>query len=307
MPRTNQDFNKSRREKDNEYYTLYKDVADEVGMYLSQLKGMRILCPCDWNSSFEEHTFYTRELGIITEPSPTGSQFVRYLIAKAEQYGFESVTASGYDERIGQGIKFQDINYTKYDVIITNPPFSLFGEFIDTLIGAGKKFLVIGSLMDCSLKNIVSYFQHEQIRIGYHYHLSGFLRPDGTIMPKQDSTPRCCQWFTNLVVELHQRPLVLTESYEESPEQYPHYTNYNAIECTFVRKIPNDYYGAIGVPVSFLQSYNPNQFEIIGESNELAISFRDENGKLCSGRFYTKNADQTLHRCQPRLIIKRKM
>lgn len=306
MPRTNQDFNRSRRQKDNEYYTLYKDVADELGFYLTQLQGKRILCPCDWASSFEEKTFFTRERGIITEPAPNGSQFVRYLIAKAEQYGFESVTASGYDDRIGQGVRFQDIDYTKYDVIITNPPFSLFGEFIDTLIAAKKEFLVIGSLMDGSLKNIVHYFQTGQIRVGYHYHLSGFLRPDGTTLSKQESTPRCCQWFTNLEVDIRQRPLVLTESYEETPDQYPKYINYDAIDVNVVKKIPCDYFGYMGVPVSFWQSFNPNQFEVIGESNDLAMSFRDEKGKLCSGRFYTKNTDGTLHRCQPRLIIKRK-
>lgn len=306
MPRTNADFNKSRRDKDNEYYTLYKDVADEVGMYLPQLRDMRILCPCDWASSFGEHTFYTKEQGIITEPEADGSQFVRYLIAKAEDCGFQSITASGFDDRTGKGVRFQDIDYSKYDVIITNPPFSLFGEFIDTLINAGKKFLVIGSHMDGSLKNIVNYFQRGEIRIGYHYHLSGFLRPDGTIMKKDESTPRCCQWFTNLEVNLNQRPLVLTESYEETPEQYPQYINYDAIECTYVKKIPRDYYGAIGVPVTFLQWYNPDQFEVIGESNDLAVSFRDEKGKLHSGRFYHKMPNGDLHRCQPRLIIKRK-
>lgn len=306
MPRTNQDFNKSRRAKDNEYYTLYKDVADEVGLYLNQLRGMRILCPCDWASSYNEQAFYTCEQGIIIEPAAAGSQFIRYLVAKAEQYGFESVTASGYDDRMGVGVRFQDIDYSKYDVIITNPPFSLFGEFIDTLITAGKKFLVIGSHMDGSLKNIVRYFQAGQIRIGYHYHLSGFLRPDGTILSKQESTPRCCQWFTNLDVDLRQRPLVLTESYEETPENYPKYINYDAIEVGAIRKIPSDYYALMGVPITFWQAFNPEQFEIIGESNDLAIPFRDEKGKLCSGRFYTKSEDGTLHRHQPRLIIKRK-
>lgn len=306
MPRTNRDFNKSRRAKDNEYYTLYKDVADEVGLYLSQLQGMRILCPCDWASSYNEQTFYTREQGIITEPTPDGSQFIRYLVAKAEQYGFESITASGYDDRTGVGIRFQDIDYSKYDVIITNPPFSLFGEFIDTLIKADKKFLVIGSHMDGSLKNIVHYFQAGQIRIGYHYHLSGFLRPDGTILSKQESTPRCCQWFTNLDVDLRQRPLVLTESYEETPENYPKYINYDAIEVGAIKKIPSDYREPMGVPITFWQAFNPEQFEVIGESNDLAIPFRDDKGKLCSGRFYTKNEDGTLHRHQPRLIIKRK-
>ena len=306
MPRTNADFNRSRKQKDNEYYTLYQDVADEVGMFLPQLRDMRILCPCDWASSYDEHTFYTKEQGIITEPDANGSQFVRYLVAKAEDFGFKSITASGFDDRTGKGVRFQDIDYSKYDVIITNPPFSLFGEFIDKLINAEKKFLVIGNHMDGSLKNIVQYFQLGQIRIGYHYHLSGFLRPDGTMLKKSDSTPRCCQWFTNLDVDLNQRPLVLTENYEETPEQYPYYTNYDAIECTFVKKIPRDYYGQIGVPVTFLQSFNPNQFEIIGESNDLATPFRDENNKLCSGRFYYKQPDGKLHRCQPRLIIKRK-
>lgn len=295
MPRTNADFNKSRKQKDNEYYTLYKDVADEIGRYLPQLRDMRILCPCDWASSFGEHTFYTKEQGIITEPETDGSQFVRYLIAKAEDWGFQSVTASGFDDRTGDGVRFQDIDYSKYDVIITNPPFSLFGEFIDMLINAGKKFLVIGSHMDGSLKNIVNYFQQGKIRIGYNYHLSGFLRPDGTIMKKDESTPRCCQWFTNLEVNLNQRPLVLTESYEETPEQYPKYDNYDAIECKYVRRIPYDYMGKIGVPVTFLQSYNPNQFEILGIDRYI------KDNPIPNKRFTINGRE-----IQPRLIIKRK-
>lgn len=295
MPRTNADFNKSRREKDDEYYTLYQDVADEVGKYLPQLRNQRIICPCDWASSYGEHTFYTKEQGIITEPAADGSQFVRYLIAKAEEYEFASVTASGLDNRTGEGLSFLDIDYSKYDVVITNPPFSLFGEFIDTLINAGKKFLVIGSHMDGSLKNIVRYFQEGKIRIGYHYHLSGFLRPGGVLLSKNESTPRCCQWFTNLEVDLNQRPLVLTESYEENPEQYPKYDNYDAIECTYVRKIPYDYMGKIGVPVTFLQSYNPNQFEVLGIDRYI------EDNPIPNKRFTINGKEK-----QPRLIIKRK-
>lgn len=306
MPRTNSDFNKSRRQKDDEYYTLYQDVADEVGLYLEQLRGKRILCPCDWASSYGEQTFYTSEDGIITEPTAGGSQFIRYLVAMAEEAGIASITASGYNSTTGEGVPFQDIDYSKYDVIITNPPFSLFGEFIDTLIAAGKEFLIIGSHMDGSLKNIVKYFKEDKIRIGYHYHLSGFGRPDGTVLKKQDSTPRCCQWFTNMNVNLRLRPLVLTESYEDTPEQYPHYTNYDAIDVQFIRKIPYDYDGKMGVPVTFWQSFCTSQFEVLGESNDLANSFRDDNGKLCSGRFYIPNTDGTLKRCQPRLIIQRK-
>ncbi len=198
----------SKERRDDEYYTLFQDIADEVSHYLPQLRGKRILCPCDWNESYDEEIVYkaegyklNRDLfvqgGTAKNDAVTKSaekieksmdlvknQFVYYLLGKAEEWGVLSISTCGYDPRINKGVRYQDIDYSNYDVIITNPPFSSFDQFIDLLIKNGKQFLVIGPQTAPTEKIIIKHFQQENIRIGYHYHLSGFLRPDGSILPK---------------------------------------------------------------------------------------------------------------------------
>lgn len=308
MPRKNSSIQKSKYNVDDEYYTLFEDIAKEVSCYSQYLKGKRILCPCDWFDTYDEKIMYLDdgENQIDTPSASVRSQFVRFLLVQASAYGIKSITCSGYNPKTNQGVRFQDIDYSKYDVIITNPPFSMFTEFINTLIENGKEFIVIGPLMGLSLIDIVRHIKNNNLWLGYHYHMSGFLRPDGTVMEKSTSVCRCSQWYTNLPVDVRQRPLYLTGSYEETPEKYPKYINYDAIEVKYVRDIPDDYYEEMGVPVSFMQSFNPDQFELIEESSRLAKKFRDKNGKSCSGRFYLLLPDGNVERKQPRLVIKRK-
>lgn len=244
----------SKKKRDDEYYTLFQDIADEVSHYLPQLSGKRILCPCDWDESYNEEIVYKEE-GYVLERGLFGAggkikgidvaktrekiekrmdlvkcQFVYYLLNHAEEWGIRSISVSGFNPQTGEGVRFQDIDYSYYDVIITNPPFSQFDEFIDLLIKNGKEFLVIGPQTAPTEKSIIRHFQEGNIRIGYNYHLSGFMRPDGTTLPKQHNTPRSCMWYTNMQVDIKDRELILNASYEENPEKYPRYVNYDAIE-----------------------------------------------------------------------------
>lgn len=308
MPRKSSSIQKSKYKVDDEYYTLFDDIAKEVSLYAQYLKGKRILCPCDWFDTYDEKILYLDDIEnpISTPSTNIKSQFVRFLLVQADTYGIKSLTCSGYNPKINKGVRFQNIDYSKYDVIITNPPFSQFAEFINILIENKKEFIVIGPLMGLSLVDIIDHIKNNEIWLGYHYHMSGFLRPDGTIMQKNESVCRCSQWYTNLPVDVRQRPLYLTGSYYANPNKYPQYVNYDAIEVGKVRDIPDDYYGEMGVPVSIMQSLNPDQFEVIGESSHLAAKFRDNNGKSCSGRFYTLLPDGSFKRHQARYIIKRK-
>ncbi len=308
MPRKNSSIQKSKYNVDDEYYTLFEDVAKEISLYAHHLNGKRILCPCDWFDSYNEKIMYLNDGDnkIDTPSINIKSQFVRFLLVQASAYGIKSITCSGYNPITNQGIRFQDIDFSKYDVIITNPPFSMFAEFINTLIENEKEFIVIGPLMGLSLVDIVRHIKDNKLWLGYHFHMSGFLRPNGTILDKSESVCRCSQWYTNMPVEVRQRPLYLTNSYEENPELYPKYVNYDAIEVGKVRDIPDDYYGEMGVPISVMQKFNPDQFELVEESSRLATTFKDNNGKSCSGRFYIKLPDGNYKRMQPRYIIKRK-
>ena len=284
----------SKKKKDDEYYTLFQDIADEVSLYLPQLRGKRILCPCDWDESYNEEIVYKED-----------------LLNQAEECGFRSISVSGYNPQKNEGVRFQDIDYSYYDVIITNPPFSQFDEFIDLLIENGKEFLVIGPQTAPTERSIINHFQEGNIRIGYHYHLSGFNRPDGTTLPKQHNTPRSCLWYTNMQVDPKVKELILTASYEENPEKYPKYVNYDAIEVPTVADIPYDYYGEMGVPVTFMQKYNPRQFEIIGSSIQLGRPIKDlvekdaiyEKGGI---RFYLKEGNKHYRRLWDRMVIKRR-
>ena len=204
----------------------------------------------------------------------------------------------GYNPKTNEGVRFQDIDYSHYDVIITNPPFSQFDEFIDLLIKNGKEFLVIGPQTAPTEKSIIRHFQDGNIRIGYHYHLSGFKRPDGTILPKQHNTPRSCMWYTNLQVDPQSKELTLTASYDD-------------IEVPTVADIPNDYFGEMGVPITFMQKYNPKQFEIIGSSIQLGRPIKDcvekdavyEKGGI---RFYLAQGEKHYRRLWDRMVIKRR-
>lgn len=325
----------SKRKRDDEYYTLFQDIADEVQLYLPQLRGKRILCPCDWDESYNEEIVYKEEgyvLGrglfaaegtiknidiaktrekIEKRMDLVKCQFVYYLLNQAEESGFRSISVSGYNPKTREGVRFQDIDYSYYDVIITNPPFSQFDEFIDLLIEKGKEFLVIGPQTAPTEKRIIRHFQEGNIRIGYHYHLSGFNRPDGTTLPKQHNTPRSCMWYTNLQVDPQTKELTLTESYYDNPEKYPKYVNYDAIEVSSVADIPNDYYGEMGVPITFMQKYNPKQFEIIGSSRQLGKKMKDcvdADAVYVQGgvRFYLDEGNKHYKCLWDRIVIKRR-
>ncbi len=294
-------FLNSYNKKNDEYYTLYDDIANEVSQYRSQLKGKRILCPCDWDEGFEEEIVYDngdyvpsdnllskggniKEINIPAtltkfekDITTVKCNFVKFLIAHAEAYEIKSISVSGYNPNTGEGIKFQDINYCKYDLVITNPPFSLFREFIDTMFKNNMRFLVIGPQNAITYKETFCYIQNNQLWLGYHYHLTGFILPDGTILKKNDALPRCCCWFTNLDVTYRHDKIILTEEY--TPTNYPRYYNYDGIDVSITKKIPCNYDGYMGVPITFLQRYNPDQFEIIGKGVQVEKTIRFKGDK----------------------------
>ena len=325
----------SKNRRDDEYYTLYDDIAAEVRHYLPQLRGKRILCPCDWDESYNEEIVFKEEGYVLGRSlfSQEGTiknidiaqtkakiekrldmvkcQFVEYLLNQADEWGFRSISVSGYNPKTGEGVRFQDIDYSHYDVIITNPPFSQFDEFIDILVKNKKQFLVIGPQTAPTEKSIIRHFQAGNIRVGYHYHLSGFRRPDGSVLPKQHNTPRSSMWYTNLQVDENEKQIVMSCSYEENPERYPRYVNYEAIEVSTVAEIPYDYEGEMGVPITFMQKYNPKQFEIIGSSMQLGKPIKDcvepdaiyEKGGV---RFYLALGNKHYRRLWDRVVIKRR-
>ena len=295
MSNRNSDLMKAQKAKDDEYFTLFDDIAAELPKYKEQLKGKRILCPCDWDESYVEALVYKemdyiaptnlfsmggtiKEIDIaqsneklIRNIDTVKCNFVKFLVSHAEAYGIKSVSVSGYNPYTDEGVRFQDIDYSKYDVVITNPPFSQIIEFFDIMMDAGVEFLVIGPQTAIGYKEAFKYIKANRMWLGYAKQLIGFLRPDGTMVMSSNpegSVPRACKWFTNLDVSYRHDRMILTETY--TPERFPRYYNYDAIDVSKTKDIPYDYPGKMGVPLTFLQKYNPDQFLII-ESNRETI------------------------------------
>ena len=166
------------------------------------------------------------------------------------------------------------------DIVVTNPPFSLFREYVAQLIEYDKKFLIIGHQNAITYKEIFPLLKENKIWLGYGFkggagHFISKYQDIATAGDHREGMIRVSgvTWFTNLEHDKRHEKLILYKTY--SPEQYPKYENYNAIEVSKTKDIPMDYDGVMGVPVTFMDKFNPEQFEIIGMA--------EDNGKGLSG------------------------
>lgn len=191
------------------------------------------------------------------------------------------------------------------DIIVTNPPFSLFREYVNQLIEHDKKFIIIGNKNSITYKEIFNLIKTEKLWLGYRNINKDmwFIVPDHYECEKIVDGMRLKHimgsWFTNLDTQKRHEKMTLYKQY--SPEEYPNYDNYDGINVNIVSEIPYDYYGAMGVPITFLDKYNPEQFEILALGIVGSIEFTKEkkmeilkNGKP-TGKF-TVNAKGTLYR-----------
>ena len=156
--------------------------------------------------------------------------------------------------------------------MVTNPPFSLFREYVAQLVGYGKKFLVMGTVNNITYKEIFPLIKANKIWIGYNFNKTmefqlseGYEKWNEIRDGKKYGKVPAIAWYTNLDVKKRHEKLILTEKYD--PSKYPKYDNYDAINVDKVTDIPKDYDGVMGVPISFLDKYNPEQFEIVGMLN----------------------------------------
>lgn len=191
------------------------------------------------------------------------------------------------------------------DIVITNPPFSLFREYVAQLIEHDKKFLIIGNDNAITYKNNFQYIKENKIWFGYN-RVKEFIIPDGGTKKFGN-----IGWWTNLDTTKRHDEIPIFKKYYEHPEEYPKYVNYNAIEVSKVKDIPTDYEGEMGVPITFLDKYNPEQFIIIGSSRNLGAQMSQfaEKGAYVQGgvRFYLPNNDKRTYRClYDRIVIKNK-
>ena len=254
----NTNLNKAKKAKNDEFYTRYEDIEAEVMEYKEQFQDKIVYLPCD----------------------SLKSEFWSFFINNFQSFGLKKLIATHY-EKDGQSYKVwtNDGNniiqedligdgdfrspecieiLKECDIVCTNPPFSLFREFVDAIMTHNKQCLIIGNKNAFTYKAIFKMIKENKIWLGYTQP-KDFRLEDGSTAKKVNGLAR---WFTNLTVNKSNEELVLTKTY--NPIDYPKYDNYDAIEVSKVVNIPKDYDGVMGVPITFIDKYNPNQFEILG-------------------------------------------
>ena len=267
----NRNLNKAHKVKNDEFYTKLTDIEKELMHYKEMFVGKTIYCNCDnpVKSNFVQWLYmrfnilHLKRIIVTAYNSDTCNGGGYYWdsdfatvdpksldISKEIEKDVRKLNGNG-DFRSDECIEL----LKQADIVITNPPFSLFREYVDLLISNKKDFLVVGSLNAVSYKDIFTYIKNNTIQIGF---TSGYLSFD---TPELENKCVYILWYTTLHIDRQYDILKLTKRY--IPDEYPKYDNYDAINVDKTCDIPYDYDGKIGVPVSFMDKYNPNQFDII--------------------------------------------
>lgn len=295
----NENLHKAKVAKNDEFYTRLQDIENELRHYRNHFKGKVVYCNCD----------DARE-----------SNFFKYFSLSFEFLGLKKLIATGYKEN-GKGVALvyegdkngnrnvddEEINVTELngngdfrseecieflkeaDIVVTNPPFSLFREYVAQLMQYGKKFLIIGNMNAITYKEIFPYIKNNELWAGYGFNISyvyktpykNELEANAKFVKSKGCNPEdgyvkvpAVAWYTNLEHNKRNEELILYKHY--NPTEYPKYDNYDAIEVSKVAEIPMDYEGVMGVPISFLDKYCPNQFRILGcaDANIVPIDWK---------------------------------
>lgn len=321
----NRSLHAAKATKQDEFYTQLPDIEKELVHYRKHFKGKTVLCNCDDPrcSKFFEYflnkfeilglkrliaTCYQNDQPDVFSQHKSGKGI--YFVYSGEQNGtrkpdpkkIKPIDLKGDgDFRSEECVKL----LKQADIVVTNPPFSLFREYVTQLINHEKKFVIIGNHNAIIYKEVFRFIKQNMIWLGCthpvafvvpnHYEMRAvrsWRTDDGT---NWRSLGNAC-WFTNLDIAKRHEELPLFEKYD--PRKFPTYDNYDAIEVTRYKEIPVDYDGVMGVPVTFLEQHNPEQFEIVGCNRGV-----DQDPKGVYGRGSHLNGKETFKR----LFVRRRM
>jgi len=364
----NESLGSAKKAKNDEFYTQYQDIEKEINAYLEYnpdvFKGKTVLLPCDdpeWSNFTRFFAQKFQDLGlkklISTSYAPNSKpKEIPYqpTLFEIENERFDEVKTQSNgkiftltEDKTGDGVvNVEELEWTylegdgdfrseeivqlrdEADVIITNPPFSLFREFLNWIVEADKDFVIIGNLNAITYKEVFPLVKENRMWLGATRAGVGsmwFEVPDNSAEKlgqkveggKKYQTIGNSAWFTTIDHGRRHQPLVLMTEGENvkfsrhagvKDGGYRKYANFDAIEVPKVEAIPSDYKGLMGVPITFLGKYNPEQFEIVGSSNELGIPISTiaAAGTFRQGgpRFYIPNEDGTYERIYTRLVIR---
>ena len=316
---TNNLLQKAKKLKNDEFYTQIQDIERELQYYKNHFEGKIVYCNCDdpytsnffkyFVSNFKELKLKKVIASCFKEQTP--NLFSTKEIGKAffAEYEGEKIAVS-YFKGDGDFRSAECIALLKQsDIVVTNPPFSLFREYVAQLVKYDKKFLIIGNINAITYKEIFKLIQENKAWLGVHLGrgISGFIVPEhyelyGTetqidTLGNRIVSPNNCLWLTNLDNFKRHEEIVLTKRYLGNENNYPQYDNYNGIHIDKTENIPSDYTGDMGVPITVLHKFNPNQFEIVkfrkgDDEKDLSI-----NGKYPYFRILVRNKRYSLVNC----------
>ena len=277
--------------KKDEFYTQLADIENELKHYRHHFEGKTVFCNCDdprVSNFFHyfSHRFETlklkklittcyknQDMDLFSQHDSEKAVMLEYngdkngdKIPNADEIGVVELQGDG-DFRSEESIAF----LKEADIIVTNPPFSLFREYVEQLIKHDKKFIIVGHQNAITYKEIFKLIQENKMWLGYGFKggAGHFINEHydnyATAADKKEGMIRVSGvvWFTNLEINKRNEYLDLFKEY--TSEEYPKYDNYDAINVNKTKEIPCDYAGVMGVPITFLNKFNPEQFEIIGQ------------------------------------------
>ncbi|WP_345845613.1 adenine-specific methyltransferase EcoRI family protein [Shewanella algae] len=294
MANENSRLHSAKRNKKDEFYTQIVDIERELRHYRSHFKDKVVYCNCDdpYISAFFEYftknfeflglkklittCYRSQRIDLFSQNDSEEGIKLEYTggapnnLPKPDDIGITSLQGDG-DFRSQECIEI----LKESDIVVTNPPFSLFSEYVAQLANYKKKFIIIGHQNAITYKDVFPLIKDNRMWLGYgfkrnmahfiapHYedtasdadHREGMIRVSGVV------------WYTSLDHNKRHEELILVQKYQGNEKSYPHYDNYDAIEVSRTQNIPYDYEGVMGVPITFMTKYNPEQFEIIGTSD----------------------------------------
>ena len=314
MGKGNASLNAAAKAKKDEFYTQLSDIEKELRHYRAHFEGKTVFCNCDdpFESNFFKYfvlNFARLGLKKLIAASYAGSPIAGRQLTLFDEppapgrtaRPYRAIVTTVYDKTGDGGVDMLDVAelfrsgenelgelsgdgdfrspeclalMDEADIVVTNPPFSLFREYVATLMEHGKKFIIIGNVNAITYKEIFPLLMGDRMWIGPSIHSGdrAFYVPDDYPLDAAgcgiDETGRKfirvkgVRWYTNLDIKQRHEELILVKRYD--PAAYPHYDNYDAIEVSATADIPCDWSGLMGVPITFLDKYNPEQFEILG-------------------------------------------
>lgn len=298
---SNKNLRKANKEKNDEFYTQLSDIEKELRHYKDHFKDKVVLCNCDdprvsnffhyFSYNFENlglkkliaTCYKNQDMDLFSQNQSEKAIYLEYTgdkngdkIPNADEIGINPLSGDG-DFRSEECIAL----LKQADIVVTNPPFSLFREYVAQLIEYDKKFVLIGNKNAITYKEIFKLIKENKIWVGSTPMSTDLLFdiPDTSAKElvankKEGSAYKIINgvikgraqavWFTNLDLKKRHEDLILCKTYNENNSDYPKYDNYDAINISNTKDIPCDFAGAMGVPITYLDKYNPDQFEIIG-------------------------------------------